>query len=177
MLFHLISVLSSGAFIALCAFLISRSFKSYFPKYLIPILAGAGMIVYSVWSEYSWATNTAAKLPEHVKVAKTYSSKSYFSPWTFVFPRTDRMTLVDISKIRRNDDYPDIVIAELILMKRFAGAGRIWQLFDCKERRQADIIMAKDLNPDELVKSAQWNNVSSDDMILSAACEPANAKS
>ena len=171
MLFHLLSVFAVGAFLALCTYLVTRWFKFSFSTFLICAVAAGGMIIYGAWAEYSWASRTIGELPSHVKVGKVYSGSSYFAPWTFLFPRTDRMILVDVSKIRKNDKHPDVIMAELILMNRYANPGQVFQLFDCNSNRQADVPQLKDSSGDAFIRSAQWRDVEQGDGVLRAVCD------
>ena len=168
MLFHLISVFAAGIMTGLCTYLVSRFIKG-FPKFLVPVMAGIGMIAYGAWSEYSWAARIQGELPAHLKVGKEYASASYFSPWTFVFPRTDRMTLIDVTKIRTNEKFPGIVIAELILLHRYNRTGQVYQLFDCNGLRQADIHSKS--TEENFISSAQWRKVNKKDGVLRLVCD------
>lgn len=68
-----------------CGFLLAglvmpiRLFYKGTPKWLVPVAAGIGMIGFQVYSEYSWANNTIAKLPDDSVVIATVPKKDLVS--------------------------------------------------------------------------------------------------
>ena len=137
-------------------------------------MGGLAMLLYGVWSEYSWASRTKAALPDHIVVAKTYSSQSIFSPWTYLFPREDRMTLIDLSKHKRNEKYPDIILTELLLIKRFEQTARVAQLFNCKEYSRADLKSPSQLSDENFMQQVKWQTLNKDDNLLRKVCNKAS---
>ena len=169
MLLHLMTVFAAGIFAALCTFLVARNFKGI-PKYVIPVMGGLAMICYAVWSEYSWASRTTAALPDHIKVAKVYTSNSPFAPWTYIFPRADRMMLVDISRHKKNSSHPDIVLTELVLVKRFQPTARVAQLFDCKANKRADVPASNIFIRKDFSVIIKWQPLEKGSNLIQAAC-------
>ena len=69
MLLDLIATLAAAfgcAGLALAARLISRG---RLPRWIVPMSAGLGMLLFSVWNEYTWFDRVTAQLPETVVVA------------------------------------------------------------------------------------------------------------
>ncbi|ABM17995.1 hypothetical protein [Marinobacter nauticus] len=79
------------------------------PKWLIPVFAGAGMLGYLIYGEYTWYDHKRAMLPEEAVVVATEQEKIFFRPWTFVFPYVTSFSAVDRESISRDTGDQDIV--------------------------------------------------------------------
>ena len=79
------------------------------PRWIIPVFAGAGMLGYLVYGEYSWYDHKRSLLPEEAVVVATEQEKIFFRPWTFVFPYVTAFSTVDTSDFRRDTSDDDIV--------------------------------------------------------------------
>ncbi len=79
------------------------------PKWLIPVFAGAGMLGYLVYGEYTWFDHKRSLLPEEAVVVATEQEKIFFRPWTFMAPYVTAFSTVDTSGFRQDTSDPDIV--------------------------------------------------------------------
>ncbi|MGC8121464.1 hypothetical protein [Marinobacter sp. VGCF2001] len=79
------------------------------PKWLIPVFAGAGMLGYLIYGEYTWYEHKRALLPEEAVVVATEKERIFFRPWTFAFPYVTSFSAVDQQSISRDTDDRDIV--------------------------------------------------------------------
>ncbi|KPQ28394.1 MAG: hypothetical protein HLUCCX14_10495 [Marinobacter excellens HL-55] len=79
------------------------------PRWLIPVFAGAGMLGYLVYGEYTWFDHKRSLLPEEAVVVATEREKIFFRPWTFVAPYVTAFSTVDTSGFRRDTSDADIV--------------------------------------------------------------------
>ena len=79
------------------------------PRWLIPVFAGAGMLGYLIYGEYTWYDHKQTLLPEEAVVVGTESDGILWRPWTFVFPYVTAFSTVDVESISRDTDNPDIV--------------------------------------------------------------------
>lgn len=171
MIVQFISAIALAVLAILFCWAIFRTFKKPMPKYLYPMVAAASVIGYGIYSEYTWADRTIAQLPESIVVVHELAGTSVFSPWSFAIPRTDRLSLIDKATIRRNDNLPDHVLSELLLMQRFAPVVRVPQLVDCNGRRRTDVTDNASFGEDGLPVNAQWENLDAGHPLLRVLCE------
>ena len=79
------------------------------PRWLIPVFAGAGMLGYLVYGEYTWYEHKKSLLPEEAVVVNTESEGLFWRPWTFVFPYVTAFSAVDTEGVARDTGNEDVV--------------------------------------------------------------------
>lgn len=151
--------------------LLNKAMRGRLPRYLTPALAGLSMIVFTIWSEYSWAGRTAQNLPQGVEVAWENEEAVFYRPWTYLFPQTNRMLAVDVAGARVNDAQPGQRMVNLYLLGRWAPNRRVTVVMDCNAGRRADLLEGAEIGPDGAVQNATWVEVARDDPVFEAACE------
>lgn len=170
MLFHFLGAFAAAVAAAGSIWLFFRTLRRPTPRWLMPLAAGAALLGFAAWSEYTWESRTIAALPAQVVIAKRYSSADWFSPWTYVLPRVDRMTAVDRAMVRRNPAHPDIVLVEVLLLSRLEQVGRSPQVFDCARPRRAELRRDQPFDRDGMPVDVRWEELPRDDPLLQAAC-------
>ena len=170
MIVQFISAIALAVLAILFCWAIFRTLKKPMPKSLYPIVAAASMIGYGIYSEYTWADRTITQLPDSIEVVHRLAGTSMFSPWSYVIPRVDRMSLIDTASIRKNRNLPDYVLAELMIMQRFAPVVRVPQLVDCTRGRRTDVTSNAVFGDDGLPTNAQWENLEARHPVLLALC-------
>jgi len=140
------------------------------PKFLYPIVAASSAIAYGIYSEYTWADRTIAEFPDTIKVVHELPGTSMFSPWTYVIPRIDRLSMIDTATIRRNSELPDHVMTELLLMQRFSPVVRVSQLVDCAGGRRTDVTSNAQFDADGLPANTQWEVLDMEHPLLRVLC-------
>ncbi|MEM1313092.1 MAG: hypothetical protein AAGI51_00950 [Pseudomonadota bacterium] len=169
MIFELIAAVVaalSGAGIALLA----RRMVPASPKWIVPVAAGAAMLGYSIWSEYTWRDRTVAALPEGVVVMEEIESRAMWRPWTYAAPQVLRFSAVDAAAARRNPDVPSMVMANVILMQRFAPTIVAPVLVDCAEGRRADIADGVEFDDDGAPLVEAWRPMAEEEPLRAALC-------
>jgi hypothetical protein len=83
--------------------------RSKAPKWLIPVFAGAGMLGFLIYSEYSWYDHKQSQLPEEAIIVDTQAEGIFWRPWTFIFPYVTSFSTVDTKSIGRDTGNPEIV--------------------------------------------------------------------
>ena len=121
MFLELIAVFAAGfgaAGLVLCLNIITRG---RLPKWVMPVAAGAAMIGFTIWSEYTWYPRTLLTLPEGIEVAETYEHSAFYRPWTYAKPFVNRFLAVDQATLRRNDQVEGQVMASVPWKRRCIG--------------------------------------------------------
>ncbi len=140
------------------------------PAWLVPASAGAAMIGFVVYMEYTWAGRIVEQLPEEATVASMNESTAWFRPWTYLWPFTNRMTVIDHRFDRTNPDYPGILITRLVLLGRWEPGRPVPVVFDCGAGMRADLRDTVVFAEDGSIVGADWLRLPPDDPVLRAAC-------
>ena len=170
MLFYVLGAVALGVGTAGVVLIVYRLLGRKVPRWILPVAAGAAMIGFHIWSEYSWYSRTAAALPANLAVAATYTSSSLLQPWSLVVPRIDRFSVVNTSTVQRNERIPHLRIAEVFLVVRYMPTVSTLQIYDCETPRRADVVRTLEFDPDGRPIGAQWVPVDPADPIRGKVC-------
>ena len=170
MIVHLITAFAVTAIVIILTWAVYRTLKKPMPRSLIPIMIGGTVIAYGIYSEYTWESRTLEQMPASVEVVNTFSGKSVFSPWAYMIPRTDRLSLVDTNAMLRNPQYPDYVMLDLLLMQRFSPVMQVRQLVDCRKSQRADLTSDPVFDSEGLPENLQWEALPQDHRLVEVAC-------
>jgi len=131
------------------------------------VAAGAAMLGYTVWSEYTWGPRTIASLPEGVEVLATVEESRVWKPWTYLVPQTTRIMALDRSGVQTNPEAPGILLADLYFFERWTPPAKRSQLVDCGGGARADVSEAALADPSD----AAWRSAGPDDPLMEALCQ------
>lgn len=95
MIWHLIAVFIMGLCAGGIMFLLRKLSRNRLPKWLVPVSAGAAMIGYLAYYDYNWFEFKSGQMPGDATIIATQQSKSFFRPWSFVWPSTNAFTIFD----------------------------------------------------------------------------------
>ncbi|RVT83213.1 hypothetical protein DXV76_13245 [Rhodobacteraceae bacterium CCMM004] len=170
MFFELIGVILAGAAAALLFWAVNRALRGRMPSWGGPVLAGLTMLGVTIASEYGWADRTARAMPAGLEVAQTVEERTWWRPWTYVWPISTRFVAVDMSTVRTHPQQPGLRIVELIFFGRWTGTSKVPILIDCAEGRRADIADGVTFGADGAVEGVVWRAVPADDPVQRVAC-------
>lgn len=139
------------------------------PKWSLPLAAGAAMLGYAVWSEYTWFARTAADLPRGVEVTFANESRAMWRPWTYAAPMVNRFIAADTVSIRTNEAVPGQRILDLYFFGRWSPQNRVEVVVDCETGRLAPLVSA-DLDGSGAATDAAWATPPPGDTTLEVAC-------
>ena len=171
MFIELIATIVAGFACAGMLMLVNVMTGRRLPKWLVPVVAGLGMIFMTIFNEYTWFDRTAENLPEGVKVAVTVEEKSWLRPWTQIWPYTKRFIGVDTASMRKHEKLPEQRLANIYFFGRWSPIDQAPVLFDCADAKTALLIDGATFSDDGSVADADWKSVSVDDPILKLVCE------
>ncbi|HEY4529974.1 MAG TPA: hypothetical protein VIG97_06570 [Luteimonas sp.] len=170
MLLEFIAIIAAGFGLAGIALTANIAMRRRLPQWIVPAAAGAGMLLMAVWLEYSWLDRTTGTFPDSVQVASTNQVRSWYRPWTYVVPLTNRLIAVDHRFDRRHADAPGQVLTRVILAGRWGPMRQYGVVFDCNGHRRADLLDQVELGADGQLENARWLQLSTDDPVLRNAC-------
>ena len=79
------------------------------PKWIIPVFAGAGMLGYLIYGEYTWYDHKQSRLPDEAVVVSTEREGIFWRPWSLAYPYVTAFSTVDTDSIKRDTGNPDII--------------------------------------------------------------------
>ncbi|MSU91460.1 hypothetical protein GE300_17925 [Rhodobacteraceae bacterium 2CG4] len=167
MFLELIATFVAGIAAAGLVMALRRLTGNRLARWLPPVAAGAAMIAFSIWSEYSWAGRTAGGLPDGVAVVDRVSETIAWKPWTFLAPQTTRLVALDRAGAQRNPDAPGVALFDVYLFERWRPTARRPQLIDCAGAARADVTEAALADP----VAADWRVLGAGDPLIRAACD------
>jgi hypothetical protein len=167
MFLELIAIFVAGFGAAGIALLVNRLSGGRLPRWVTPLAAGATMLAVAIWSEYSWAQRTAQGLPDGVEVVEVVHDRSWWRPWTRIWPRATRLMALDTDTVRTNDAAPGTRLVDLYLFGRWQPAARRPQLIRCAPPARADVRDATLAAPE----TASWHPVPAGSDLVRLACE------
>lgn len=170
MFLELIATFIAGIAAAGVLMLVNRAIGGRLPRWLIPVAAGAAMLLSTISSEYSWYSRTAGPLPEGIEVAETIESKAMYRPWTYAKPYIERFVAVDVGTARRNPDQPGKVLVDLLFFGRWQPLQTLAVMFDCTNNMQT--LVPEEVNFDEngALIGAKWGPIPADEPTFKLAC-------
>ena len=166
MFFELVATIAAGIAAAGLALIAGHLSGGRLPRWATPLAAGAAMLGYAIWSEYTWETRTREGLPDGVEVLTTVEETRFWKPWTYVVPQTTRIMVLDRQGVQTNPDADGILLADVYLFARWTPPAKRPQLVDCKAGARADVSGAALADP----HLATWRRVDDDDPLMEALC-------
>jgi hypothetical protein len=123
--------------------------------WLLPAGIGLSMVVYSVWSDYSWYSRAVNQLPDGAQVLLVGRDKQPWAPWTYLAPVATRFAALDPASV--SDSPQGMRNAQIMLVERRGQTIIVPQDFDCTGQR---------------IRPARggWTDVQSDDPAYALVC-------
>jgi hypothetical protein len=175
MLWELLATVFAGLGAAGVALALRSLTRKRFPAWSVPAFAGAAMLGFQIYSEYTWFSHQKSLLPEDVTVVRTVEETAAWRPWTFIYPQTVRFIAVRVGTGAINQKNPDLVLADLFLFERRMAARQVPQVFHCGANARADLTDNLAIPAPGASLDDSWVLLASDDELLRAVCGKALA--
>ena len=170
MIWELIATVFAGVGAAGIALFLHRLKPIRFPRYLIPFFAGAGMLGFSIYGEYSWFRHTESRLPTGVKVVHVVDSSSWWRPWSFVVPHQFQFVALDTNNRTPNAINPKFVLIDLYFFEHRQPTRMLRHIVDC-QRKKRTLFRVELVLPQAGADSGQeWQALAEDDKIFQLSC-------
>jgi hypothetical protein len=173
MLLELVGTIMAGLAAGMLVFAL-RSWKPHLvPKWALPVVAGAAMIIATISSEYGWYGRMAAQLPETFVVAQTVEEQAPWRPWTYISPYVSRFVAVDTGTAKTHPQVPGQRMVDLHFFGRWTPYRRVAVLWDCAGGRTAALGEGVEFGADGQVAGVDWQPIAAEDPLFVAACREA----
>jgi len=140
------------------------------PKFLVPVVAGIGLIGTTVWLEYDWFKRVSAELPPGFVVVNAQAASNPMRPWTYLAPITTRFTALDGTKLARHPDQATMRIAPVFGFARWQNPQNSLMVFDCALNRRTPVVAGMQIDAAGVLTGAEWIILKKRDELQDAAC-------
>ncbi len=171
MLLDFIATLAAGGGLVGLVIVARHLTKGRVPKWALPASIGLGMLLFSIWNEYTWYNRTTEALPEQVVILSSPADKVPYRPWTYLFPVTTRFAALDGIGMVKSIENSSFRRAEVLVVRRWMSTTRVPLAFDCDGGRRADLVEGATLAPDGTLTAGEWMDVGKEDELQRAACQ------
>lgn len=171
MLWELIATVVAGVGAAGIALFIRKLSRNKAPRYLVPVFAGAAMLLFQIHGEYGWYQHQASRLPEGVVVVKTVEEQAVWRPWSYLYPQTLRFIAADVGNMSANKRNPQLKLVDLYFFARRSEARRVMQVVHCGEHARADFTETLDLPLNNAPLSDAWQKLGPTDPLMLVVCQ------
>jgi hypothetical protein len=157
------------AILAACVAFVIYRVTGINARWIVPAAAGAGMLGFTLWNDYTWFSRNVDGLPESVVVTDRFEHSNVIQPWTLVVPMINRFRAVDLDSVKRHPERDSVRGAVVFLTPRYQPTFVTRQVFDCDENRRADAEVGP-FDEAGLPVERSWAAVPADDPLLEAVC-------
>ena len=171
MFLELIAAVFAGVAAAGVAMLARRLSGGRLPGWVMPVAAGATMILFAVSMEYSWFRRTSADFPPDVVIAEVHEVRALWRPWTYLAPLVDRFVAFDAVALRSNPAVPHQRIVELMFFGRWQPVRLAPMVIDCDAHRAAPLSADVSLEASGAIGAADWAPLPEGDATFTAVCK------
>lgn len=137
------------------------------PKWAVPASAGLGMILFQVYSEYTWYNHTRSLLPAGTEVVAEIPDTAFYKPWSYIKPQVLKFVAVDTAKTLPVNGDNRIIQANLYFFERRMSANTWPVLIDCDKKLQANVKNIENGIP----QPDSWNKTPYTENIAAAVCK------
>jgi hypothetical protein len=171
MAFELIAAIVSAVACGGIALMLRKLSRGFLPKWIVPVMAGIGLISFTIWSEYSWFERVSTGLPDGFRVVREADDFSPFRPWTMIAPLTTRFTAVDMYERVNHPQNAALRIAPIYHFARWKLPIEALMVFDCEMSRQVLLSEGVRVSDEGVLEEGEWREVALYDGAQEAACE------
>jgi hypothetical protein len=171
MLLEFIAMAAAAIGAAGIAHLLRRVSRGWLPKWLVPASAGAAMLAFAIWSEYSWFGRATSDLPEGVAIVSTTEVGVPWRPWSYAYPVTEGFVALDRRQMAQHPVRDDLRLAPLYNFGRWRPTVNGMVAVDCTSLRRVMLTTGVEINAEGVLTGADWLDAGPDDLILIAACK------
>ena len=140
------------------------------PKWVVTVAAAAGLIGFTLWSEYNWFDRVRAELPEGYEVVWQGVESMPLRPWTFVAPITTNFVAMNKRTIAQHPTAQNLRMARLFNFARWKPVRDTVMVFDCAAGLQVLVTEGVEIDENGTLRGGEWVSAAADDGYQNAAC-------
>jgi hypothetical protein len=140
------------------------------PRWIMPAAAGAALVGYTIWSEYSWFGRVSAELPAELEVVVIQDEVMPLRPWTYLAPITMRFVALDHRKTLAHPEATNLRMVTLYSFARWKPVAEGLMAVDCIGKRHVMVVDGVTISDDGTLSGADWQPATPQDKLQDAAC-------
>ena len=168
MLFEFIATITVGLGSAGLILGLQKITRGALPKWVMPATAGLGMLLFTIWTEYSWFERATEALGPEKIVVRTVEKKQVWRPWTYARPVTTRFIALDSAAAQTVGAH---VLTDMYLVSRRSDNAIVPVAFDCLLGRQSPLFDREAPDVEARLETAEWGQLEQEDRLLRTACD------
>ncbi|MGJ3261925.1 MAG: hypothetical protein ACFE0R_01695 [Salinarimonas sp.] len=138
------------------------------PRWILPVAAGAAMMTYTLYNDYSWFSRTAGALPGSIKVARAFEQTNPLQPWTYLVAPVNRF--VAVGGVVAAPGETGYRLAEVHLLQRYVPTVTAAMVIDCVGGRRADVVDVDGFDAGGEPIGGQWRPLAEGDPLRDIVC-------
>ncbi|KJS36694.1 MAG: hypothetical protein VR70_13755 [Rhodospirillaceae bacterium BRH_c57] len=146
-----------------------RLFRRKPPKWVVPVVAAIAIVGVTAHLRYDWEHRSASLLPADFVVVERLSTSTIFEPWSLIQPVVTSLLAVDTMSAKRNQARPEMVMVDLVMLRRADDTLIIRHVVDCAAKRVAPMPAEPAFDADGLPTNATWRE-GAPDALFTAVC-------
>lgn len=144
------------------------------PKWVVPVVSAIAIVGVTAHLRYDWQHRAAGLLPEGFTVVERLEESSLFEPWSLVEPVVTTLVAVDAATAKRNQAHPEMVMVDLVMLRRADDTLVVPHIVDCAKRQVAPLPAQPAFDAEGLPLEAEWRG-GAPDPLFAAVCSAAPA--
>ncbi|NWO09207.1 hypothetical protein HLV40_02080 [Chromohalobacter salexigens] len=143
MIWQLIAVIFAGLGAAGIGLILRQLSGKRLPRWIVPALAGVGMLSYQIYYEYSWLATKQQQLPDSAEVVDVEYDSMFWRPWTYLYPLPVAFEVIDRDHLRTTEAHDQRMVEFILYRFEKQVTDRVTHqtyLMNCSEREWVPLI-------------------------------------
>ncbi|MDV6320534.1 hypothetical protein [Chromohalobacter sp. HP20-39] len=169
MIWQLIAAIFAGLGAAGIGLILRQLSGKRLPRWIVPALAGVGMLSYQIYYEYNWLTSKQQQLPGSAEVVDVEYDSMFWRPWTYLYPLPVAFEVIDRDHLRTTEANGQRMVEFILYRFEKQFTDRVSHqayLMNCSKRQWVPLI-GDERQPD----TSALREIGADAPLYQALCE------
>lgn len=144
------------------------------PKWVVPVVSAIAIVGVTAHLRYDWQHRAANLLPEGFVVVERLKESSMIEPWSLIEPVVTSLVAVDATTAKHNEAHPEMVMVDLVMMRRADDTLVVPHIVDCANRKVSPLPPEPTFDGEGLPQDVTWRD-GAPAPLFTAVCVPAAA--
>ncbi|MCI0509355.1 hypothetical protein C8E00_102249 [Chromohalobacter marismortui] len=143
MIWQLIAAIFAGLGAAGIGLILRQLSGKRLPRWIVPALAGVGMLGYQIYYEYNWLTAKQQQLPDSAEVVDVEYDSMFWRPWTYLYPLPVAFEVIDRDHLRTTEANGQRMVEFILYRFKKEVTDRVSHqayLMNCSKRQWVPLI-------------------------------------
>ncbi|MGC2855540.1 hypothetical protein ACM64Y_08695 [Novispirillum sp. DQ9] len=139
------------------------------PKWVVPVVSAIAIVGVTAHLRYDWQNRAADLLPDSFVVVERLSESTLLEPWSLIHPVVTSLVAVDGAATKRNQAHPEMVMVDLVMLRRADDTVVVPHIVDCQKREVSPLPAQPTFDADGLPLDVTWRK-GAPEALFTAAC-------